>query len=440
MKKIISMLLSLCIIAGVMPAIPQYAPESVITANSADEVKTDLEGNKYYEVVDGDLLYWIYRDRAVVRSNYEESAGGARILKASGDVIIPSEINGVPVTGVFGFSGAQELTSVTLPDTVTTIAANAFYGCTSLKTINIPESVTFIGEEAFIETPWLENLRKDSPLVIVNNILVDGHTCEGDVVIPDTVTNIADHAFINCKNIKSVSIPDSISYIGREAFRGTAWLESITDENGLAITNGFLLDGKKSKGDVVIPNTVKVITGHAFSETVLSELTSVTIPKSVKTIEGYAFYNCPKLASIIIFDPDCEIKGISAFDRAADYDSEVTAFDGTVYGYDGSTAQAYAEKYGYKFESLGEAPSEELTTDVDGNTRGDANLDGQVNIADAVLVMQVATNPDKYAQDKSEFSITAQGEINADVDGKAGLTNADALLIQKFKLGLINKF
>ena len=53
--------------------------------------------------------------------------------------------------------------------------------------------------------------------------------------------------------------------------------------------------------------------------------------------------------------------------------------------------------------------------------------------------MQVATNPDKYAQGKSDLSITAKGEKNADVDGKAGLTNSDALLIQKFKLGLVQK-
>lgn len=68
------------------------------------------------------------------------------------------------------------------------------------------------------------------------------------------------------------------------------------------------------------------------------------------------------------------------------------------------------------------------------NLYGDANLDYKVNIADAVLVIQVATNPDKYAQGKSEYSISAQGEINADVDGKAGLTNEDALLIQKLSL------
>ncbi len=71
---------------------------------------------------------------------------------------------------------------------------------------------------------------------------------------------------------------------------------------------------------------------------------------------------------------------------------------------------------------------------------GDANCDKTVNIADAVLVMQVSTNPDKYAQGKSKLSITATGEANADVDGKKGLSNADALLIQQHKLGLIKKF
>ena len=71
---------------------------------------------------------------------------------------------------------------------------------------------------------------------------------------------------------------------------------------------------------------------------------------------------------------------------------------------------------------------------------GDANCDGSVNIADAVLVMQVVTNPDKYAQGKTEKSITAKGERNADVDTSVkGLTNRDALMIQKFKLGIIDK-
>ena len=81
------------------------------------------------------------------------------------------------------------------------------------------------------------------------------------------------------------------------------------------------------------------------------------------------------------------------------------------------------------------------TTSVDENrTWGDANLDGQVNIADSVLVMQVATNPDKYDIGKSSYSIKEEGYKNADVDTSSkGLTNKDALVIQKFKLGLIKK-
>jgi rhamnogalacturonan endolyase len=90
--------------------------------------------------------------------------------------------------------------------------------------------------------------------------------------------------------------------------------------------------------------------------------------------------------------------------------------------------------------------AEETTTVTETDTAlvptllGDANCDRQVNIADAVLVMQVATNPDKYAVGKTNVSIKPLGEINADVDGKAGLTNSDALLIQQFKLGIIKSF
>ena len=83
--------------------------------------------------------------------------------------------------------------------------------------------------------------------------------------------------------------------------------------------------------------------------------------------------------------------------------------------------------------------SDETVTGEVSTVKGDANLDGNVNLADAVLVMQVATNPDVYAPGKSEASITSQGEINGDVDGKKGLTNNDAILIQQFKLGLIDE-
>ncbi len=68
---------------------------------------------------------------------------------------------------------------------------------------------------------------------------------------------------------------------------------------------------------------------------------------------------------------------------------------------------------------------------------GDANCDSQVNMADAVLVMQSVMNPDKYGSGKPD-GISEKGEKNADVDGTPGITNKDALTIQQYKLGLIN--
>lgn len=69
---------------------------------------------------------------------------------------------------------------------------------------------------------------------------------------------------------------------------------------------------------------------------------------------------------------------------------------------------------------------------------GDANCDDQVNMADAVFVMQSVSNPDKYGKGKPD-GISEAGERNADVDGLEGITNKDALMIQKFKLGLISE-
>lgn len=73
--------------------------------------------------------------------------------------------------------------------------------------------------------------------------------------------------------------------------------------------------------------------------------------------------------------------------------------------------------------------SVEPTTGENDVTRGDANCDSQVNMADAVLIMQSIANPDKY-------TLTDKGEKNADVDGTPGITNKDALAIQRYKLGL----
>jgi mannan endo-1,4-beta-mannosidase len=73
--------------------------------------------------------------------------------------------------------------------------------------------------------------------------------------------------------------------------------------------------------------------------------------------------------------------------------------------------------------------------------KGDANLDGRVDISDAVLVMQSLANPSKYGESGTDKNhLTAEGKLNADVVGNDGITNLDALEIQKYTLRLIEEF
>ena len=132
---------------------------------------------------------------------------------ASGELVIPDTIKGKPVTtiGEMAFfrtrflSIPRSLTSITLPDSVTSIGSSAFRGCKNLTSITIPNSVTSIGESAF----W-------------------GCASLTSITIPNSVTSIGENAFYLCKNLTSITLPDSVTSIGSSAFRGCSNLTSIT--------------------------------------------------------------------------------------------------------------------------------------------------------------------------------------------------------------------
>lgn len=449
-NRIIAAVMAVCIAGSV-----GFMPESIIPVVSmATSAKTIDSGTL------GENLTWVFDNSWTLTISgtgdmpdfFDDNDAPWYSEKAAINRVVIED--GVTSIGKCAFSNATNLKSVIISDSVTSIGNSAFSGCMDLKEIKIPDSVTSIGRGVFSGTSWLESKQEENPLVIVNNILVDGYKCFGDVIIPDSVTSIGDSAFEycigltsvtipdsvtsickfafkDCKNLTSIIIPDSVTSIdtyvfdgcwnlteitipesvtsiGLKAFYGTPWLESKRNENPFVVINNILIDGRTCSGDVVIPDGVTVINSSVFEYTGLE---SVTIPYSVTYINYGAFFACAGLTSVTVLNPDCKIGDIPDTFSNDLFEN----FSGTIYGYENSTAQAYAEKYERKFASLGEAPEENTPT-------GNINGDNEFNVADVVLFQ-------KYILGGSDIKISDWK--NADLNANGILDVFDLCLMKK---------
>ena len=205
---------------------------------------------------DGFYTYSIDNQKAII-TKYQGPGG---------DVVIPSSINGYPVT---------------------CIGKKAFSNCSGIISIVIPGSVTIIGDEAF-----------------------SGCTGLSSVVIPDSVTSIGNETFYCCFSLSSVVIPDSVKSIGISPFSGCSKLVEIVVEsaNPSYISCGGILFDKNQQtlvqypagksGGYQIPDTVTSIEDSAFSD--CRRLTGIVIPDSVTRIGNSAFSECENLVSVVI--------------------------------------------------------------------------------------------------------------------------------------------
>jgi PKD repeat protein len=250
-----------------------------------------------------------------------------------GAVSIPSQTNNLPVTSIAGFAFyGTSVTSVTIPDSVTSIQEEAFESCYSLASVTIPASVTNLGAGAFsvcfrlsaitvssnnpvylsiggvvfnqsqttlVEYPdgeaatsytipssvtniggeafwdsYLTNVTIPDSVTSIEEGAFGGCNGLANITIPNSVTSIGDDAFFNCLGLTNIMIPDSVTSIGDEAFQYC-----------LILTNATIAEGVTSIGD------------DAFNT---SALTNVTIPDSVNSIGVDPFGACPSLTAITV--------------------------------------------------------------------------------------------------------------------------------------------
>ena len=267
-----------------------------------------------------------------------------------------------------------------------------------------------------------------------------------NVEIENGILSVGSNSFAYDRILESVEIPDSVEIIGADAFRGCTALRSAKLPEGL-ITIGDHAFAECPELETQLPGNVAEIGEGAFENNLAMD--TVTVPESVRRIGSSAF-SMSGLKDITILSPDCEIadspstisSGYSAPGGVpADAGNTGTAaagavsgygYQGVIHGYSGSTAEKYAEKYGYKFEAIGEG----ATVSTEGTTvpgkeivKGDANGDGKVNVSDAVTVLQYIANQSKYPMNDS-------GKAAADCDGEPGITGGDALAIQRIDAGI----
>lgn len=238
------------------------------------------------------------------------------------NVAIPAEIGGIPVTSIGNQAFfMKSISSLTIPDSVTSIGDSAFALCFDLTSVTIPNSVTNIGAGAFAQN-HLTSVTIPSSVISLGGSVFFACKELTNVTIPNSVTSISRGMFAQCSSLTSVNIPNGVTNIGEEAFSDCHSLTSITIPTSVTSIGEYAFEGS-GLTNMTIPNSVTNIGSWAFSDcTALTDvsisnnissiaegmflnctrLTSVTIPKGITSIGGDAFSGCTSLSSVIIPD------------------------------------------------------------------------------------------------------------------------------------------
>ncbi len=281
------------------------------------------------ELTYGDFQYKIEDDNSCTITDYDGMASS---------LSIPSAINGHTVkqidTGALSDNGI--ITSVTIPNGVTTIGFSAFNGCIKLEKIKFSSNLDTVCENAFNNTKWFNN--QSNGLVYVGKV---AYKYKGDmprntkITVKSDTVSISESAFKDCANLTAILIPSSVKHIDKYAFYNCQGLTKLNFNDGIERIENDAFGSCEKLTSVNFSETLKSIGAFAFVE--CKKLSEITIPQSVTSVGEYAFSGCENLAGVTVSD-DLPYVGGRAFEKTKWLNSQpdgVVYIGKSAYGYKG---------------------------------------------------------------------------------------------------------
>ncbi|MBO4569171.1 MAG: leucine-rich repeat protein [Candidatus Methanomethylophilaceae archaeon] len=207
-------------------------------------------------------------------------------------VVLP---DGVSSIGAGAFYGCDRIQSVELPRTLSSIGKNAFYGCSSLASIEFPLGLKSIGWNAFYGCSSLKHVSVPDGVSDISGAF-SGCTSLKTADLPRGLEEIGDSAFYGCSSLASVDISDSVRSIATSAFYRCSSLESVSIPGSVSAVGSKAFEGCSGMKSLALSEGLETIGYRAFAG--CSSLESVSIPRSVGAVGADAFSGCSSLAAI----------------------------------------------------------------------------------------------------------------------------------------------
>ncbi len=205
-----------------------------------------------------------------------------------GDVVVPEVVGyqgidlKVVALGDSAFYSASNITSLSLPKSISRIPESTFYSCTSLESVELPEGLEQIGSAAF---EYCQKLKIEIPATVtkIGDSAFSGCTALKSMTLPAAITKLPMSIFQGCSALESVTMSDKVTEIGSNAFRNCTNLKEFKfPEEGVenAVTEPAALAENAAEGDAAQPEGI------------------IVTPSSLQTIGNYAFQSCTSMKQI----------------------------------------------------------------------------------------------------------------------------------------------